>query len=323
MPSSFRGQLRYAGVIAAIAPLSVLTGCGEANRAEKSAQPGKAQPVTLGKPRLVETPRESPPGVAVSVPLSYTPPTRSRATHRTQVTARVIVQDGSGRRWELTARPGADSRRILPVAPGHQTVYSHLFLSDSDARTVQTALGAGGSATVTARAAVATDSNGDGKVDSTTATAATATTKKLTPASQAVSDEQRGGTRSLGLVGDSSDPCDNAPGISYALDCQNIKGNQFKANRFLESTDETISCPSGYYIVPKIELILGGDPLHSVITTSHDYSATASWALYSKGAHIIIIDHNLYHHPYYYTPVLACCKPDPSRGSSYGNCDQS
>ena len=209
MPSSFRGQLRYAGVIAAIAPLSVLTGCGEANRAEKSAQPGKAQPVTLGNPRLVETPRESPPGVAVSVPVSYTTPKSTRASHRTEVTGRVTVQNGSGRRWELTARPGPDSHRVLPVARGHHTVYSHLFLSDDDARTVQGALGGGGSATVAARAAVATDANGDGKVDSTTATTAMATAKKLTPASQALSDERRSGTRSLGLVGGGPDPCDN------------------------------------------------------------------------------------------------------------------
>lgn len=323
MPSSFRGQLRYAVVIAAVAPLSVLMGCGEANRAEKSQQASKSSPVTLGKPRLVETPRESPPGVAVSVPLSYTTPTRTRASHRTQVTARVIVRDESGRGRELTARPGADSQRTLPVARGHHTVYSHLFLSDNDARTVQTGLGAGGSATVAARAAVATDANGDGKVDSTTATTATATAKKLTPASQALSDEQRSGAKSLGLVGDSSDPCDNDPGISYALDCQDKQGNQFKANRFWESSDQTITCPSGYSVVTTVELVLGGAPLHSVITTSHHYTATASVSLYSKGAHIIIIDDNLYHHPYYYTPVLACCKPDPNRGDVYGNCDRS
>jgi len=112
-------------------------------------------------------------------------------------------------------------------------------------------------------------------------------------------------------------------GISKAVDCENIQGKQFKANHFWESSDQTISCPSGYNVVTTVELVLGGAPLHSTITPSHHYTATASVSLYSKGAHIIIIDDNTKGHPYTYTPVLACCKPDPNLGDVYGNCDRS
>src|SRR3954453_20152450 len=135
--------------------LVTLAGCGGGD--ENAAQSAPQTP-QVGKAKLVRTPAGSPSGVAASIPVNYHPTSGERATHRVQVSGKVVVQDQKGQRHEYTLQRSADSQQSFPQ-PGRSTLYAHQYLSRADAPAVVGALRRGDDVKVESQAQIGTNTN--------------------------------------------------------------------------------------------------------------------------------------------------------------------
>jgi len=289
---------------------ATLAACGGSDDGGDPAPKPAAKP-ELGKATLVDVPDRHRRRLVVSVPVHYPSSRGVQAGHRVEgVTATVAVRDRSGRRRELEAKP--EPGVYLPGRK-RRTVHAHLFLSDGDARAVRRVVGRGHAATVSARANIGRDGDDDGATGDRSSVSSSTPVSDLTPAEAAVEREQPRET----LQGSGSDPCDTVATYQGPADCVNKRGETWEAGGFMHSKTEQIYCPRGYGPVNEIPLFFGGDPAHTIDTSSKHYTHGSGFLRNGVGANVSITDYNLHGHPIAYTPVLACCKPDdPNDGDA-------
>jgi len=212
--------------------------------------------------------------LAVAVPVDYRLAGVTTQVPRTALDAEAravaVLPNGT----KLTAAP--DRRRTAGAS--FTGVEHHLFFTPRQTRTLRAAHGV--RLRVTARATV-TPVGG-------ASSAATATRTVALPRVTAAADSTAGSSHAQG-----DDPCQY-----YGLPvCTNVSGDTWSAHHFWASHSFTIACPSGSSHATQDT---------TVVTSSSRYSETTYENGNGDGVLITIIDDNIRHHPWTYTPWTAC-----------------
>jgi len=221
---------------------------------------------------LVATPAGT--QLAVAVPVDYrlgdVTAQVPRAALDAEARAVAVLPNGT----KLTAVP--DRRRTAGASV--TSVEHHLFFTPKQTRTLRAARGV--RLRVTAQATV-TPVGGSPKP-------LTATRTVALPRVTAAASSTAGSSHAQG-----NDPCQY-----YGLPvCTNVGGDTWSAHHFWASHSFTIECPSGSSHATQDT---------TVVTSSSRYSETTYENGDGDGVLITIIDDNIRHHPWTYTPWTAC-----------------
>jgi len=221
---------------------------------------------------LVATPSGT--KLAVAVPVDYrlgdVIASVPRAALDTEARATAVLPNGT----KVAAAP--DRRRTGGASlTGFE---HHLFFTPRQTRTLRTAHGV--RLRVTARATVTPVGGAPA--------AATATRTVALPGVTAAAAPIAGSSHAQG-----DNPCQY-----YGLPvCTNVSGDTWSAHHFWASHSFTIACPSGSSHATQDT---------TVVTSSSRYSETTYENGNGDGVLITIIDDNIRHHPWTYTPWTAC-----------------
>jgi len=221
---------------------------------------------------LVSTPSGTKLAVAVRVDYRLGDVTVSVPRAALDAEARAVAVLPNGTR--LTAAP--DRRRTGGASI--TGIEHHLFFTPKQTRTLRAAHRV--RLRVTARATVTPVGGAPA--------AATATRTVALPRVTAAAGSTAGSSHAQG-----DDPCQY-----YGLPvCTNVSGNTWSAHHFWASHSFTIECPSGSSHATQDT---------TVVTGSSRYSETTYENGNGDGVLITIIDDNIRHHPWTYTPWTAC-----------------